>query len=137
MVGNQAPEEKDRKVTETCIVHVCTSCRPKDFPREPKEKRPGYLLFEELRKAIRGHILESQLDIRPAECLSVCPRPCGIAISRAEAWTYLFGDQDPQKTVRDILDCVLLYQASSDGCVKRESRPLSMRAGILGRVPPL
>jgi len=78
----------------------------------------------------------SRVEVRPAECLSMCPRPCGIALSSAGAWTYLFGDQHPGESVRDIVECVSLYMGAADGFMPREQRPKSLRASILGRVPP-
>lgn len=77
------------------------------------------------------------VEVKPAECLSLCPRPCGIAMSSEGAWTYLFGDQQPGGTVQDIIDCVSTYASSSDGYMNRSSRPKALRAGILGRVPPV
>ena len=73
----------------------------------------------------------------PAECLSLCPRPCGIAISSAGAWTYLFGDQNPEHDTADILDCVSRYADAPDGFMARDERPQTLRKSILSRVPPL
>ena len=118
-------------------LHVCVSCRPPGAPREPQEKRAGYILYRLLRDALGTSPLKHQVDIKPAECLSVCPRPCGIALSRAGTWTYLFGDQEPEQNVQDILDCVALYCESSDGYLSRDDRPKALRAAILGRIPPV
>ena len=75
--------------------------------------------------------------MKPTECLSICPRPCGIALSLPGSWTYLFGDQQPDVTVNDIVECASLYIDSPNGYMARESRPKALRASILGRVPPL
>ena len=133
--------EKERETGELsirqCIVDVCTSCRTAGTPREPKENRPGYMLFRELRDAVSQSPLKDRVVIRSAACLSVCPRPCGIALSQPYSWTYIFGDQQPTGTAQDILDCVSTYLRSADGFMPRKSRPKSLRASILGRVPPL
>jgi predicted metal-binding protein len=71
----------------------------------------------------------------PVECLSLCPRPCGVAISSPGAWTYLFGDQAPESN--EILACVETYLAEEQGHLPRYRRPTSMQASIMGRVPPL
>ncbi|MEM1188367.1 MAG: DUF1636 domain-containing protein [Pseudomonadota bacterium] len=119
-----------------CTLHVCTSCRPKGFPREPQENRPGYKLYEELRAAVQKSELRNRVDLRPAQCLSLCPRPCGIALSAPGAWSYLFGEQRPGESVADILECLATYLDSGDGLMPRDRRPNSLRATILGRVPP-
>ena len=81
-------------------------------------------------------VVGSQLEVRPAECLSLCPRPCGIALSSVGKWTYLFGDQKPRESARSIIELVSLYLSSESGLMPREQRPQALRASVLGRVPP-
>ena len=119
------------------VLHVCTSCRASGSPREPREQRPGYQLFQRLHTALQGTPLGSVVEVRPARCLSICPRPCGIALSSPGSWTYLFGDQDPGASVQEILQCVLLYVRTPDGSMPRKQRPQGLRGSILGRVPPI
>ncbi|MBO6555284.1 MAG: DUF1636 domain-containing protein [Pseudomonadales bacterium] len=119
-----------------CTLHVCTSCRPSGFPREPMEERPGFKLFKALERRLKTNQLRHQVSLQPAECLSLCKRSCGIALSSPGAWTYLFGDQDPDLTAQDILDCVSIYLDASNGQMTRDMRPEALRASILGRVPP-
>ena len=121
----------------SCTLHVCTSCRPPGSPREPKESRAGFRLYEELRATLQKSRNASHVELRPAECLSMCRRPCGIALSSPGAWTYLFGDQHPVVSARDIVECVSLYIGTEFGFMTRERRPKSLRASVLGRVPPL
>ena len=118
------------------VLHVCTSCRAPGSPREPRATRAGFKLYQELRSTFHESPLGHHVDVRPTECLSVCPRPCGIALSSPGAWTYLFGDQHPGESAGDILECVSLYIGSGDGFIPRERRPKLLRASILGRVPP-
>jgi predicted metal-binding protein len=80
--------------------------------------------------------LGNQVEVKPAECLSLCPRPCAIALSSSGAWSYLFGDQDPNKSASDIVECIELYLDIPDGFMPRKARPKHLRASILGRVPP-
>ena len=126
-----------RDTVGTCTLHVCTSCRPGGAPREPKENRPGFLLYNELREAFSKGPLKDKVKVLPAGCLSVCLRPCGIALSSNGAWTYLFGDQLPNKTAQDILDCVSHYLETSNGFMARENRPKALQRSILGRVPSI
>lgn len=120
-----------------CILHVCTSCRAPGSPREPLEDRPGYQLFLRLSEAVAFSPLSTQVTVAPAECLSICPRPCGIALSASNAWTYLFGDQNPAESPDEILRCLQLYLVSRDGFMRRKDRPKSLRNSILGRVPTI
>ena len=126
----------DEATPQTCTLHVCTSCRPAGTQREPQDRRAGFIFYQQLRDAVEESALRDRVDVRPAECLSICPRPCGLALSQPGAWTYLFGDQQPNETVLDVVNCVSLYLDSPDGFMRRKQRPLSMRSSILGRVPP-
>ena len=127
----------DGDARRSCTLHVCTSCRPRGTPREPERSRPGFILYEALRNSISDSPLQHVVDVRPTPCLSICPRPCGIALSLPGAWTYLFGDQNPGETTRDVMECIALYLDSPDGFMERAKRPKSMRGSILGRVPPI
>lgn len=136
---SQATVDHPRPVAHSgtpCTLHVCTSCRPAGSPREPREGRPGFILFHQLREAVARSALADQVEVQPARCLSVCPRPCGIALSSPDRWTYLFGDQDVGDVPQDIIACVRKYINSPDGFMARADRPKSLRASILGRIPP-
>ena len=123
-------------LTASCSLYVCTSCRPKGSPRTSWKNRPGAQLFEELQERIGRSSLAEQVTVVPAECLSVCPRPCGIALASAGSWTYIFGDQVPGESAADIVACIERYLQSPDGFLARQARPESLRRSILGRVPP-
>ncbi|MBL6918347.1 MAG: DUF1636 domain-containing protein [Gammaproteobacteria bacterium] len=75
--------------------------------------------------------------MRPTPCLSLCPRPCGIALSSVGMWTYLFGDQKPVESTNDIIDLVSLYLDTEEGLMRRNDRPRSLQTSVLGRVPPV
>ena len=122
---------------KTCTLHVCTSCRTRGAPRGPIEERPGFILYRQLREAVANNALAHQVVVKPAECLSLCPRPCGIALSSPDSWTYLFGDQQPDATATDIVECVSRYLANPDGFMARNERPTALRSSILGRIPPM
>ena len=133
----ERPETRDESAHTSCTLHVCTSCRPSGTPREPRERRPGFLFFEALRDAVVDSPLRDHVEVRPAECLSICPRPCGFALSLPGSWTYLFGDQQPVKSTADVLECISLYLKAVDGFMPRNERPKDLRGAILGRVPPI
>ncbi len=133
---NIAPSSKTDD-NPSCVLYVCTSCRTKGTPREPREKREGFALYQALKSLVKTSDIQKNVDIKPAECLSVCPRPCGIALASSGSWTYLFGDQNHHENAHEILKCVALYLRSSKGFLQRSARPKSLQGSILGRLPPI
>ena len=127
----------DTNEPSSCTLYVCTSCRMAGMPRDPEENRPGFVLLQRLTKAIANSPLSSRVEVKAAACLSICPRPCGIAIATPHRWHYLFGDQNPDHGVDDIVECASVYLQSEDGFMPRSERPQSLRSSILGRIPPL
>jgi predicted metal-binding protein len=114
---------------------VCFRCRPPEWEGED-EDRPGVVLAEtiEWEAHRRGVPLDVLRDVR---CMSQCKRPCVVAFSGPGKFTYLFGDLDPAAHAADILDAFVLYASRPDGFLERFERPEIMRAGILGRIPPM
>lgn len=119
------------------VLHVCTSCREPGSPRDPVENRPGFKLYQALCEVLAESPLGHNVDIKPTQCLSLCPRPCAIALSSGGRWSYLFGDQRSDSSARDIVECISQYLDAPDGFMARKTRPKSLQASILGRVPPL
>ena len=93
---------------------------------------PG--LFEAL-----GGRLASEPDIalKAVECLSVCKRPCTVALAAPGKWTYVVGDLDRDLHLEDIVIGARRYAASPDGVVPWRERPLCFRKGVVSRTPPL
>ena len=123
-------------MTRLATVHVCTSCRTPGSVRGLEKDRPGFRLYQALLKAHENSPIKHRLEVRPTECLSLCPRPCGIALSSPGAWHYLFGDQDPKKGAANIIDLVTQYLDNHKGEMPRNQRPESLQKSILGRIPP-
>ena len=69
--------------------------------------------------------------------MSQCKRACVIALSGPSRYTLVFGDLDPHGNAEAILELAGQYATAPDGLVERAERPEALRAGILGRVPPL
>jgi predicted metal-binding protein len=140
MSETTSPEIKESQASNdsprSSVLHVCTSCRAAGSVREPIESRAGFKLYQALRAMFNESTLGDRVEVKPAECLSLCPRPCAIALSSAGAWSYLFGDQDPEKSASDIVECIALYLDTQDGFMPRKIRPKALRSSILGRVPP-
>lgn len=135
-----SPENKQSQTsnssTRSSVLHVCTSCREPGSLRGPIETRDGFKLYKALHAMFDESASCHQVEVKPAECLSLCPRPCAIALSSAGRWSYLFGDQDLDTSVSDIVECIALYLDIPNGFMPRKTRPKALRASILGRVPP-
>lgn len=116
---------------------VCVSCRQLGEGKEPCERRSGARLFRNLSERFASWALREDFVIMPYECLSVCARPCGIALRAPGKFTYVFGDLEPDKTESAVIECASLYRRAPCGFLPREERPHVLRNGILARIPPL
>lgn len=119
------------------VLSVCTTCRAAGDPSEP---RAGARLLAALRaEAARAPV--PGLRIEGTECLSVCKRPCTVAVSSAARWTYVYGDfdgvEDPEAAARTILAGLRRYLETPDGVVPWRERPEAFRKGVVARIPPL
>ena len=77
-----------------------------------------------------------KVRVEAVECLSVCKRPCTIAVSGPGRWTYIYGDLSADTSVETILDGLRRYAATSDGLVPWRERPEAFRKGVVARIPP-
>ena len=77
-----------------------------------------------------------RLAVTGVDCLAVCKRPCTIALSATDKWTYLIGDLDPNSQVDEIVAAARSFAASENGIVPWRERPASFRKGVIARVPP-
>jgi len=106
---------------------VCVTCKSEQGPLGPG-------LFKAL-----GERLASEPDIalKAVECLSVCKRPCTVALAAPGKWTYVVGDLTRGSHLEDIVVAARRYGASPEGIVPWRERPLSFRRGVISRTPPL
>lgn len=118
---------------DSCL-SVCMRCKPAGWTGDD-DQRPGQILA----KAVLGELARRGLHVRMREihCMSQCKRACVVAFSGSDRFTYLFGDLDPATDAAAIVDAFALYQSRPLGFMERADRPERLRAGILGRVPPL
>ena len=93
------------------VLYVCTTCRLEAMP--PTAREPGLACST---RCARWPAPEG-VTIEPVECLSVCKRPCTVAVASGDRWTYVYGDLDPAESARTILDGVGLYAGTPDGIV--------------------
>ena len=106
---------------------VCVTCKSEEGPMGPG-------LFEALGKRLA---FEPDIALKAVECLSVCKRPCTVALAASGKWTYVVGDLKRESHLEDIVIAARRYAASPEGIVPWRERPLSFRKGVVSRTPPL
>lgn len=122
---------------QQATLSVCTRCRGQDDPPEAMA-RPGYRLAQLIKSRFPSSEEAPQgLALRGIRCMSQCKRPCVVALSGPGKYTLVFGDLDASTDADAILQLAGQYAASADGLIQRADRPEPLRAGILGRIPPL
>ena len=116
------------------LLSICTRCR--DGRENIYETRGGTRLAEKFMKYVDKH---TSLALRGVHCMSQCKRPCVVSFTGSERFTYSFGDLDPEcpSVVRALQEFAELFQNAPEGFVLRSERPKVLRAGILGRYPPI
>ena len=120
-------------MSDPATLYVCTTCRsPDDAPDGP---RGGARLLDALRMELDARP-DGAVRIEPVECLSVCKRPCTVAVASPGRWTYVYGDLDPAISADVILDGIGLYAGTPDGIVPWRERPQEFRKGVVARIPP-
>lgn len=112
--------------------YICISCRGRDGDLE----RPGRLLFDGVIARLQGRT-DCAVTVTPVECLSVCKRPCTVALAAAGKWTYVVGDLHHHDHVDDVIATAERYGIAEDGIIPWRERPQSMRKGVVSRIPPL
>jgi predicted metal-binding protein len=106
---------------------VCITCKSDHGPMGPG-------LFEALECRLAA---EPGIALKAVECLSVCKRPCTVALAASDKWTYVVGDLTLESNLEDIVVAARRYAASPEGIVPWRERPLSFRKGVVSRTPPL
>jgi predicted metal-binding protein len=109
--------------------YICVTCRGPSGD----DDRPGRRLYHAVEPALR----DTDVTVTPVECLSVCKRPCTIALAAPGKWTYVIGDLDPHADIDNVIAMATRYGQTSDGIVPWRERPQSFRKGTVARIPPL
>ena len=114
-------------ISAAAILLVCVTCKSDEEPL-------GAGLFAALGKRLAS---APEIALRPIECLSVCKRPCTVALAAPGKWTYVVGDLTCESNLEDIVVAARFYAASPAGIVPWRERPLAFRKGVISRTPPL
>lgn len=118
---------------------ICLRCRDgRETHDADLDQRGGRRLAQAVARAFPdSEAAQRGVLLRGVNCMSQCKRPCAIALSGPARFNYLFGDLDPTQHVDDVLSVAAAYADTEDGFLPRPSRPEVLRAGVLGRIPPL
>ena len=111
-------------------IYVCVTCRggrPLDLV-----PAPGEVLACETARAAHG----TGIAVQPIRCLANCNRGLSAALRRDGAWTYVFGDLDPQDGAGALIDGARLFAVSTDGLLPWRGRPQALKRGLVARTPP-
>lgn len=128
--------QRPRPETGADIVRilVCASCRAAGG--DPDAARPGATLAAALHAALADGA-HPGIAVETVECLSVCKRPCTVALTGAGRWTYVYGDLDPEAGAGTLLTFARQYRETTDGIVPWRERAEAIRKGVVARIPPL
>ena len=110
-------------------LYVCVTCKAGDDCL-------GQALFDALSARITADG-EARVCLRAVECLSVCKRPCTVALTARGKWTYVVGDLSLETHLDDILTAARRFAVTRDGIVPWRERPIPFRKGVISRTPPL
>jgi len=117
-------------------LYVCVTCRRPIAEAGADGKaydEPGQGLAASLAARLEG---DAQVTVKPVACLSVCRRPCTVALAAPGKWTYVVGDLDAADNLDDIVTAARQFAATADGIIPWRERPLPFRKGVVARVPP-
>lgn len=117
--------------TASVTIIVCTSCR--DENGSDAHPRAGALLAEATRNAARDN---RTIEIHTVECLGNCKRRLSAALLRDGCWSYVFGDLTVESG-SDLVNGAKLFATSQDGLIPWRGRPVSLKRGLVARIPPL
>lgn len=113
---------------------VCSTCREAGVSADDPQ-RPGARLGAAIAERLKADP-QSGVAVELVECLSVCKRPCTVALSGAGRWTYVYADVDPESGADLLIGFARQYRATEDGIVPWRERPEPIRKGVVARLPP-
>jgi predicted metal-binding protein len=126
-------EDDDRETAARAAItiYVCITCRRAGDPEE--DVTPGLRLARATARAAEG----TGVAVRKVRCLANCSRGSSAAIRRDGAWTYVFGELDPDRDASSLVEGAQLFSESYDGLMPWRGRPEALKRGLIARVPPI
>jgi predicted metal-binding protein len=126
-------EDDDQKIAvpAATTIYVCITCRRADVP--DGDLAPGLRLARATLRAAEG----TDVAVRRVRCLANCSRGSSAAIRRDGAWTYVFGELDPDRDAAALVEGAQLFAEAQDGLMPWRGRPEALKRGLIARVPPI
>ena len=108
----------EEAASPAATVLVCVTCKSEEGPA-------GVALYG----ALAARLVDEDIALSPVECLSVCKRPCTVALAAPGKWTYVVGDLEPRGQCRGHRDRgpALCRRARRPRSVARTSASLPQR----------
>jgi predicted metal-binding protein len=75
--------------------------------------------------------------VRRVRCLANCNRGLSAAIRRDGAWTYVFGELDPDRDAAALVEGARLFAEAREAIMPWRGRPEILKRGLIARVPPI
>jgi predicted metal-binding protein len=123
--------DRDIETDSSMTIYVCITCKRAGDPEEGM--RPGLELARATARAADG----SGVTVRQVRCLANCSRACSAAVRRDGAWTYVFGELEPERDAAALIEGARLFARAADGLMPWRGRPDILKRGLIARVPPI
>src|SRR3974390_2764878 len=119
MGADRSDISAETRISPPATLLVCVTCKS-------DEGLLGAPLFDALAARLGG---ELDIALRPVECLSVCKRPCTVALAAPGKWTYVVGDLTVHGHVEDIVTAARPHFAGPHRPVPPGARPHTLPEG--------
>jgi predicted metal-binding protein len=124
-------DDQDSAAATATTIYVCITCRRQGEP-EPASP-PGLRLAHATARAAAG----TGVTVRRVRCLANCNRGLSAAIRRDGAWTYVFGELDPDRDAAALVEGARLFAEAREAIMPWRGRPEVLKRGLIARVPPI
>ena len=124
-------EERDIAETAATTIYVCITCRRQGDPEDGLA--PGLRFAQAASRAAEG----TGVAVRRVRCLANCNRGLSAAIRRDSAWTYVFGELDPDRDAPALVEGARLFAGARETIMPWRGRPEVLKRGLIARVPPI
>jgi len=115
---------------------ICEYCRFSATQDEQDGQSGGQHLLNQLMPLYETWHRKAEVEIQTSSCLCICGKPCAVALTGANKYTYLFGNLPPLECAADLLSFSELYLDSDNGWVDGYRLPMGIRSCRIARIPP-
>jgi predicted metal-binding protein len=124
-------DDRDVAATAATTIYVCITCRRQG--ETEADPTSGLRLARATSRAAEG----TGVSVRRVRCLANCNRGLSAAIRRDGAWTYVFGELDPDRDAAALVEGARLFAEAGESIMPWRGRPEILKRGLIARVPPI